>query len=535
MHWASRSCKEKILQECVNPNAPSGQGWGSAKQPGSRARAPSPQPPGTIIALEGEGGHAKPCPQAPGNIAGPGRQGQLSQAMPAGSWDHCRPWEAKAAMQLDSTQQGLLGHCHGDPGAGKRGQQAEPSRACLPITVGNGYGNYNKASNISFHVYDTIYVNSGKGKSIGTEFKAVVPQMDAAFTSGASKRDLEKKIYRSGKTKKVHQKGGKCTGKTFTWLPAPVFRQQQFSSDHHRQSERLPPARSATREGTPISGWPAENCCWRKTAASSHAISHHQRLPQRRPFSLAVGAGAGTRESPPPAPTASQSATLSPAPRASSRPNRLARGVGKPWMAASQPPNAAQGSGGLPRTPGYPAVEKHSWVSAQAPSAATDLASQQQSSPPQWQQIRASQWPDRPPRVPPPSLPPPNRGRSGVMMSVLGLSKVKHLAQVEDIANSISAMLSEDGHLCCCPSVGKTQDTIGATVALEKNLKLALWDLQALGSIRTDPQLCDFLENYFLDEQVKLIKNMARTWYPGFPPPADHRNPGSGFPPYGQP
>ena len=56
---------------------------------------------------------------------------------------------------------------------------------------------------------------------------------------------------------------------------------------------------------------------------------------------------------------------------------------------------------------------------------------------------------------------------------------------------------------------GKIRDDMEASMALEKNLNQALWDLQALGSICTDPHLCDFLENYFLDEQVKLIKKMS--------------------------
>nr|KAF6268618.1 hypothetical protein mMyoMyo1_005355 [Myotis myotis] len=34
-------------------------------------------------------------------------------------------------------------------------------------------------------------------------------------------------------------------------------------------------------------------------------------------------------------------------------------------------------------------------------------------------------------------------------------------------------------------------------------------DLHALGSTRVDPHLCDFLENHFLDEEVKLIKKMG--------------------------
>ena len=45
-----------------------------------------------------------------------------------------------------------------------------------------------------------------------------------------------------------------------------------------------------------------------------------------------------------------------------------------------------------------------------------------------------------------------------------------------------------------------------AALAMEKNLNQALLDLHALGSARTDPHLCDFLESHFLDKEVKLIK-----------------------------
>ena len=45
-----------------------------------------------------------------------------------------------------------------------------------------------------------------------------------------------------------------------------------------------------------------------------------------------------------------------------------------------------------------------------------------------------------------------------------------------------------------------------AALALEKTLKQALLDLCALGSTRTDLHLCDFPENHFLDEEVKLLK-----------------------------
>ncbi|KAK1331341.1 hypothetical protein QTO34_009294 [Cnephaeus nilssonii] len=62
------------------------------------------------------------------------------------------------------------------------------------------------------------------------------------------------------------------------------------------------PERNSDRETLRSGGWPEENCCWRKTGASSHAIGHpefrHQRLPQRwpkqrRPFKPAGGAGVG--------------------------------------------------------------------------------------------------------------------------------------------------------------------------------------------------------------------------------------------------
>ncbi|KAH0514369.1 Ferritin light chain 1 [Microtus ochrogaster] len=48
-----------------------------------------------------------------------------------------------------------------------------------------------------------------------------------------------------------------------------------------------------------------------------------------------------------------------------------------------------------------------------------------------------------------------------------------------------------------------------AALALEKNLNQALLDLHSLGSARTDPHLCDFLENHFLDEEVRVIKKMG--------------------------
>ncbi|KAL6034527.1 hypothetical protein STEG23_034667 [Scotinomys teguina] len=48
-----------------------------------------------------------------------------------------------------------------------------------------------------------------------------------------------------------------------------------------------------------------------------------------------------------------------------------------------------------------------------------------------------------------------------------------------------------------------------AALALEKTLNQVLLDLHSLASSRTNVHLCDFLENHFLDEEVKLIKKMG--------------------------
>ena len=56
---------------------------------------------------------------------------------------------------------------------------------------------------------------------------------------------------------------------------------------------------------------------------------------------------------------------------------------------------------------------------------------------------------------------------------------------------------------------GKTQDAMEAALLVEKNLNQALLDLHGLASAHGDPHICDFLENHFLDEEVKLIKKMG--------------------------
>ncbi|XP_004381731.1 ferritin light chain [Trichechus manatus latirostris] len=52
-------------------------------------------------------------------------------------------------------------------------------------------------------------------------------------------------------------------------------------------------------------------------------------------------------------------------------------------------------------------------------------------------------------------------------------------------------------------------DAMEAALALEKSLNQALLDLHAVATAHTDPHLCDFLENHFLDEEVKLLKKMG--------------------------
>ncbi|XP_029811296.1 ferritin light chain-like [Suricata suricatta] len=54
-----------------------------------------------------------------------------------------------------------------------------------------------------------------------------------------------------------------------------------------------------------------------------------------------------------------------------------------------------------------------------------------------------------------------------------------------------------------------TLDAMEAALLLEKGLKKDLLELHALGSALTDLHLCDFLENHFLDEEVKLIKKIG--------------------------
>jgi len=52
-------------------------------------------------------------------------------------------------------------------------------------------------------------------------------------------------------------------------------------------------------------------------------------------------------------------------------------------------------------------------------------------------------------------------------------------------------------------------DAVQAALELEKTVNQTLLDLHGVASERADPQLCDFLESNFLEEQVHAIKELS--------------------------
>lgn len=56
---------------------------------------------------------------------------------------------------------------------------------------------------------------------------------------------------------------------------------------------------------------------------------------------------------------------------------------------------------------------------------------------------------------------------------------------------------------------GSGLEAMQAALALEKNVNQALLDLHKIGDTHTDPNLMDFLEEEFLEEQVESIKKIA--------------------------
>lgn len=69
-------------------------------------------------------------------------------------------------------------------------------------------------------------------------------------------------------------------------------------------------------------------------------------------------------------------------------------------------------------------------------------------------------------------------------------------------------MLFQDIQKSFKDECGKTHKSVDIDVALEKKLNQAFLNLHSWISALTDPHLCDFLENHFLVEEVKLIKKM---------------------------
>ncbi|XP_054574289.1 ferritin light chain-like [Eptesicus fuscus] len=87
------------------------------------------------------------------------------------------------------------------------------------------------------------------------------------------------------------------------------------------------------------------------------------------------------------------------------------------------------------------------------------------------------------------------------------LEGAKHLLKME---NQLGGhILFQDEQKPSQDEWGKTQDAMEAAMVTERNLKQARWYLHALDSTYKDPDLCDFLDNCFLAEEVKLIKKMG--------------------------
>jgi len=56
---------------------------------------------------------------------------------------------------------------------------------------------------------------------------------------------------------------------------------------------------------------------------------------------------------------------------------------------------------------------------------------------------------------------------------------------------------------------GTGLEALQASLALEKSVNQSLLDLHKVADTRTDPQMCDFIENEYLTEQVESIKQLS--------------------------
>lgn len=56
---------------------------------------------------------------------------------------------------------------------------------------------------------------------------------------------------------------------------------------------------------------------------------------------------------------------------------------------------------------------------------------------------------------------------------------------------------------------GTVLEAMGSALELEKHVNQSLLDLHKIAGSHTDAQMCDFIENHYLTEQVEAIKEMA--------------------------
>uniref|UniRef100_A0A3Q3ISN9 Ferritin n=1 Tax=Monopterus albus TaxID=43700 RepID=A0A3Q3ISN9_MONAL len=56
---------------------------------------------------------------------------------------------------------------------------------------------------------------------------------------------------------------------------------------------------------------------------------------------------------------------------------------------------------------------------------------------------------------------------------------------------------------------GSGLEALECALQLEKSVNQSLLDLQKMATEHSDPHMCKFIEIYFLDEQVKSIKQLA--------------------------
>merc|ERR1711860_83797 len=56
---------------------------------------------------------------------------------------------------------------------------------------------------------------------------------------------------------------------------------------------------------------------------------------------------------------------------------------------------------------------------------------------------------------------------------------------------------------------GTGLDALQTALALEKSVNQSLLDLHKVAGKHTDPQMCDFIENEYLTEQVESIKQLS--------------------------